>query len=229
MSRKALSAAAVLAVVLFTAACTEKTATSVTQGSTSSAASASPVLPAAPIAAADILVRPHSPVIGEQNAPVTLVEFFDPSCEACRAFYPVVKEILAKNAPEVRLVLRYTLFHEGSEQTARIMETARLQGVYEPVVAAVLEAQPQWHDDPNVAAAWTAAAAAGLDVEKARQQMNSPEIDAVLKTDMDDAKAVDIKGTPTFFVNGYPWEDRRIETFEALIADRIAAAKNTAK
>ena len=26
--------------------------------------------------------RPYSPIIGEVNAPVTIVEFFDPSCEA---------------------------------------------------------------------------------------------------------------------------------------------------
>ena len=34
------------------------------------------------------LVRMHSPVFGPQNARVTIVEFFDPACEACRAFYP---------------------------------------------------------------------------------------------------------------------------------------------
>jgi protein-disulfide isomerase len=33
------------------------------------------------------LVRMHSPVFGPQNARVTIVEFFDPACEACRAFY----------------------------------------------------------------------------------------------------------------------------------------------
>ena len=40
-----------------------------------------------------LLIRPHSPVLGPADAPVTLVEFFDPSCEACRAFHPVVQEI----------------------------------------------------------------------------------------------------------------------------------------
>ena len=43
----------------------------------------------------DALVRPHSPVFGNPAAKVTIVEFFDPSCEACRAFHPYVKQILA--------------------------------------------------------------------------------------------------------------------------------------
>ena len=32
------------------------------------------------------LVRFHSPVLGRADAPVTVVEFLDPACEACRAF-----------------------------------------------------------------------------------------------------------------------------------------------
>ena len=39
----------------------------------------------------EALVRPHAPVFGNPAAKVTIVEFFDPSCETCRAFYPLVK------------------------------------------------------------------------------------------------------------------------------------------
>ncbi|MFS8328883.1 thioredoxin domain-containing protein, partial [Vreelandella titanicae] len=34
-------------------------------------------------------MRSHSPILGREDAPVTIVEFFDPACEACRAFYPL--------------------------------------------------------------------------------------------------------------------------------------------
>ena len=75
----------------------------------------------------DVYVRPHSPVIGQADAAVTIVEFFDPSCEACRAFYPIVKNILAQYPEDVRLVLRYAAFHEGSDQAVGILEAARKQ------------------------------------------------------------------------------------------------------
>ncbi|MDZ4122906.1 MAG: thioredoxin domain-containing protein, partial [Hydrogenophaga sp.] len=60
---------------------------------------------------AGAMVRPHSPVIGPMAAPVTIVEFFDPACEACKAFHPRVKDILAAFPLETRLVIRYTPFH----------------------------------------------------------------------------------------------------------------------
>ena len=152
--------------------------------------------------ASSSLVRFHSPIIGPINAPVTIVEFFDPSCESCRAFFPYVKQIMAQYPQDVRLVVRYVLFHRGSEEAVRLLETARMQGLYEPVLAAVLEAQPLWHDDAQAQKAWEAAAAVGLDVEKARATMNSPAIGEILAKDAADVKKVGIQGRPTFFVNG---------------------------
>ena len=152
------------------------------------------------------LVRAHAPVIGRPDAPVTIVEFFDPSCETCRAFYPVLKQILAAHPEDVRLVIRYAPFHEGSEEAVRILETARMQGKFEPVLEALMATQPVWarHDGPQLDKAWSAAGEAGLDVKQARQAMNAPEITAVLRQDRVDLKAAGVERTPTFFVNGKP-------------------------
>ena len=168
------------------------------------------------------LVRFHSPILGPAQAPVTIVEFFDPSCEACRAFYPHVKKILAENPDNVRLVLRYVLFHQGSEEVARLLEASRKQNLYTQVLEAVLEAQPGWHDDPKVKEAWIVAERVGLDVEKARADMHAPAVDAVLKLDMQDVKAVGVQGTPTFFVNGRPLDEFGPEPLRQLVSNEVA-------
>ena len=149
------------------------------------------------------LVRPSSPVIGREDAPVTIVEFFDPACEACRAFFPVVKQILAAFPNDVRLVLRYTPFHQGSEEAVRILEAARRQDKFEPVLEALLSNQQEWasHGTPNLDRAWEIATMAGLDVVRARRDATSPEIDSVLRLDIADARGNRIQQTPTFFVN----------------------------
>ena len=48
---------------------------------------------ASPPVEATRLIRPHSPVLSPEDAKVTLVEFFDPSCDACRAFHPAPRQI----------------------------------------------------------------------------------------------------------------------------------------
>ena len=155
----------------------------------------------------DRLVRPHSPVLGREDAPVTIVEFFDPACEACRAFHPTVKRILAQNPDTVRVVLRYTPFHgEGSEVAIAILEAARDQGVFEPVLEALLDRQNEWasHGAPAPERIMGIAAAAGLEEERARLLMQSPETIGLINADRRDVEALGVRGTPTFFVNGEP-------------------------
>ncbi len=173
----------------------------------------------------ELLVRPHSPVLGNKDAPVTIVEFFDPSCEACRAFHPIVKSILDQHGDKVRVVLRYAALHPGSDEAVRILETARIQGVFEPVMNAMLEAQPQWaaHDGPNLDVAWQVAGSAGLDIEKAKIDRMQPGIVAVLSKDADDVKTVGIQQTPTFFVNGKPLTNFGPEELKALVQSEVDA------
>ena len=42
------------------------------------------------------LARMHSPVFGPQNAPVTIVEFFDARCGYCRVLHPTMEELLRR-------------------------------------------------------------------------------------------------------------------------------------
>lgn len=171
----------------------------------------------------DVLVRAHSPVLGPENARVTIVEFFDPSCEACRAYYPFVKRILAQYPSDLRLVLRYTTFHEGSDEAVRILETARIQGVFPEVLDALVDSQPQWadHGAPRLNLAWSAAATAGLDTVKARADMNSPSITRVLEMDRADVQTLRIRATPTFFINGRELRELNPDTFFAAVQEEV--------
>ncbi|MFY9511033.1 MAG: thioredoxin domain-containing protein [Rubrivivax sp.] len=154
---------------------------------------------------ADSLTRPHSPVMGSATAPVTIVEFFDPACESCRAFYPYVKEILAAHPRDAKLVIRYVPFHgPASVEGVRILEAARAQNKLLPVLEALMETQPVWagHDAPAPQKAWDAAEAAGLNLEQARAHVATGAADKLLEQEVVDVKAVGIRATPTFFVNG---------------------------
>lgn len=172
------------------------------------------------------LVRPHSPVFGAKDAPVTIVEFFDPACEACRAFHPVVKKILSEFQGKVRVVLRYTPFHgEASEQAIRVLEAARMQGVFEPVLEALLEFQPRWasHGAPAPGLILAIAEQAGLNADNAQTQMMAPQTVGVLNQDRADVEAVGVCQTPTFFVNGKPLDPFGADELRALVAAEVSA------
>lgn len=173
------------------------------------------------------LVRMHSPVFGPQGAPVTIVEFFDPACETCRAFYPIVKNLMAQYPNEVRLVIRYAPFHQGSDVVVKLLESARNQGKYQTVLEAVLAAQPAWadHGQPNIETAFIVAEQAGLDLTKARQDMEKPGMQALLQQDVEDLTALQVTKTPTFFVNGRSLPSFGPDQLAALVKEEVAKLK----
>ncbi|NDV50014.1 thioredoxin domain-containing protein [Salipiger sp. PrR003] len=188
-----------------------------------------PVAGAEPVAPelADAMIRPYSPILGPAEAPVTIVEFFDPACEACRAFHPIVKDIMAEHGDAVRVVIRYTPFHgAASEEAIRVLEAARMQDVYVPVLEAVLREQPRWasHGAPAPGLILQIAATAGLDAEAARTQMLAPDVVAILNQDRADVETVGIRQTPTFFVNGKPLDPFGEAELRRLVAAEVAAA-----
>lgn len=177
----------------------------------------------------EALIRPYSPILGPEDAPVTIVEFFDPACEACRAFYPVVKDMMAEHGDALRVAIRYTPFHgETSVEAIRVLEAARMQGVFEPVMEALLREQPQWaaHGAPDPDLLLEIAAAAGLDADAARTQMLAPDVVAVLNQDSADVEAMGVRQTPTFFVNGQALDPFGEAELRALVAEEVAAAKS---
>jgi len=152
-----------------------------------------------------VFVRAASPSMGAESAKVQLVEFFDPACEACRAFYPHVKQILTSYPRHVRLVIRYVPFHkEPSVAGVQILEAARRQQRFDPVMDALMQSQPIWasHSSPAAERAWEFASAAGLDLEQARAYVATGVVDKLLEQDIADLNAVGVRATPTFFING---------------------------
>lgn len=173
------------------------------------------------------LVRMHSPVFGPQGAPVTIVEFFDPACETCRAFYPIVKNLMAQYPNDVRLVIRYAPFHQGSDQVIKLLESAKSQNKYQTVLEAVLAEQPTWadHGQPNIENAFNVAEQAGLNLVKARQDIENPGMQSLLQQDVEDLTALQVTKTPTFFVNGRSLPSFGPEQLAVLVAEEVAKAK----
>lgn len=182
----------------------------------------------APLAEADRarLVRMHSPTLGKSDAPVTIVEFFDPACGTCRDFYPFVKQMLRQNPDRLRLVLRYAAFHKGSDQVIALIEAARKQGKYWEALEAVLAAQNDWvvNHIAQPERALKHLEGLGLDMARLRADAAAPGAADVVKQDMQDTIALNVAKTPDFFVNGRPLPRFGYEELKALVDQALAAA-----
>ena len=173
---------------------------------------------------ASVFVAEHSPALGSDDAKVYLVEFMDPACETCAAFSPFIKQMLEAYAGKLKLVIRYTPFHDGADYFVKILEAARKQGKYWETLDVMLKSQPYWasHHNPQPQKIWQFLQNTGLDLEKIKKDMNDPAIEKIIARDLADAKTLNVRKTPGFFVNGKPLEPFGREQLYQLIRSEIS-------
>ena len=166
------------------------------------------------------------PTFGNPAAKVDLVEFLDPACGTCKEFYPYVKKLMAAHPDKIRLYVRYAPFHNGSDYVVKILEAAHRQGRFRETLEAVFAAQDQWAPQhrPQPELVWNYIGGVGLDIRKLRYDMNSPEIEKIVQQGLADAKTLNVKATPEFFVNGRPLPSFGYEQLKSLVDDAVAAA-----
>lgn len=174
------------------------------------------------------LARFYSPSLGRADAPVHLVEFFDPACGTCAAFYPLVKQMLAANREDIRLTVRYAPFHQGSDEVVKALEASRKQGRYWQALEALLASQPAWvqHHQAQPDLIWPYLAKAGLDTERLKSDMQSPDVARAIAQDVTDAKSLNVTKTPEFFVNGRPLPSFGFDQLRTLVDEELAASRN---
>lgn len=174
----------------------------------------------------DLLERDYSPTYGNPQAKVHIVEFFDPACETCRAFYPFVKKLIAANPDKIRLSVRYAPFHHNSDRVVKILEAARKQGKYWETLETLLANQAGWvrHHEAVPELVWGYLDGLGLNLEQLRNDANAPEITRLVLQDIEDARVLRVTKTPEFFVNGRQMPSFGYEQLQALVEEEMRKA-----
>jgi len=173
------------------------------------------------------LASEHSPTTGDPNAPVHIVEFLDPACEACAAFYPIVKQLMEETPGKIRLSVRHIPFHSGAEYAVMILEASREQGLYWETLEALLATQRQWTQNHTVVPQRIvpAIASVGLDIDRIRAEQNTVDVELRMQRDREAAVSLMVRRTPQFFVNGTELIEFGPEQLAALIRDELAKAE----
>lgn len=173
---------------------------------------------------AQLFQRPYSIVIGNKDAKVQLVEFFDPACVTCAQFHPFVKDIMKKHEGKIKLVLRYAPFHQNSHYAVKMLEGARAQGLFNETLEFIFSTQQYWIDGHTVDARklWTMLVnVKGLDMQKLALSMEDKNIDKIIQQDLADIKTLGQTKTPAYFVNGKPLQTFGLKQLTSLIESEL--------
>jgi protein-disulfide isomerase len=151
------------------------------------------------------LYRVDAMELGDNQARVKVVEFFDPECESCRFFHPYVKMLVEEFGDRVHFSFRYAPFHGNSKLIIKILEAARKQEKYWEVLDTLYQYQPQWgdHHHPRPELVWGYLENV-VNLDQLQQDMKDPHYEEIIAQDMADGQLLGVRMTPSFFVNGDP-------------------------
>lgn len=139
---------------------------------------------------------PASPVAGNKNGDVTLVEFFDYQCGHCKAMNQVIQKIVKKNQ-NLRIVFKeLPIFGSNSQFAAKASLASMKQGKYYAFHDALLSADNPLTNDKVI----QVAKKVGLNVKELKKDMNSSEIAKQLRDNFQLAQSLRLIGTPTFVI-----------------------------
>ena len=143
-----------------------------------------------------IFESPTSPVLGNPNGDVTVVEFLDYNCGYCKASFPII-EGLIESDPGVRVVIKeLPILSATSDAAAKAALSAAKQGKYKEYHAALFALTNQ----PDLPALLDIAKATGLDVNKWKADLADPAVAAEIEANHALIRPLGIRGTPAFIV-----------------------------
>jgi protein-disulfide isomerase len=154
---------------------------------------------------------------GPANAPFKLVEYGDYQCPYCGEAHAVVKEIQERLGDQLCFAYRnfpLVEIHPYAEHAAEAAEAAAAQGRFWEMHAALFENQNALEDEDLA----EYATELGLDAKKLIAEVRSGAHAARIQKDLRSGEQNGVNGTPTFFVNGEPFdgEPGASELIEAL-------------
>lgn len=144
----------------------------------------------------DLLNDPDSPVAGNPNGDVTLVEFFDYRCPYCKQVAPAIFQLI-KEDKKLRLVLKeFPILGPESVAAARAALAARLQGKYLEMHHALMRMRGNF----SLEAILKAAEESGIDGARLRIDMESDGVKKQIEKTYELGRALSINGTPAFVI-----------------------------
>jgi protein-disulfide isomerase len=172
-------------------------------------------------------LRPSDHVIGDEHAPVILLEYGDYECPHCGRAHPIVKAVRKHFGKQMQFAYRHfplTQIHPFAAAAAETAEFAGAHGRFWQMHELLFENQ----DRLDLPLFFEAAKLLGLSADELKTGLESRRYAEKVREDFMSGVRSGVNGTPTFFVNGhrhegtYEYEDLIQSIERELVVGRVA-------
>ncbi len=176
-------------------------------------------------------VAPADHALGDEQAPVTLVEYGDYECPHCGRAHPIVKAVRKHFGKQLRFVYRHfplTQIHPLAEPAAEAAEFAGANEHFWQMHDGIFENQ----DRLSIPLLAELAEELELSADDLSAALESREFAPVVKEQFLGGVRSGVNGTPTFFINGYRYEglpefEDLVEAIDAVLAESQSGRRRT--
>lgn len=165
-------------------------------------------------------------IFGKKDSKVVLVEYSDFQCPACKAYQPLVKQVLEKYKDKITFTYRYfpLPLHLNAVPSAHAAEAAGLQNKFWEMHDLLFQTQADWEGSKKPEEIFVKyAAKLKLDVEEFKKDVKSNETAKRVDEDKNSGAQYGVDSTPTFFLNGVKLDSpQSLADFEKLIDAQLS-------
>ncbi len=167
-------------------------------------------------------------VVGATASKVTLVEYGDFQCPACKQYFPIVKQLEEEYKDKVTFQFSHfplVQIHPNAFLGSRAAEAAGKQGKFFEMHDLLYENQESWSRSPNPNTEFESyAKQLQLNMDQFKTDLNSSETADVINADVKSGQALGANSTPTFVLNGKKIDKspQSIEGFKKLLDETLA-------
>lgn len=161
-----------------------------------------------PVPNAGVIPEGTSFILGEPDAPITIVEYTDYQCPFCQRHFSQTFPQIKANYIDQGLV-RYVFkdfpldFHPEADEAAVAAHCAQEQNLFLEMHTALFEDTQRWGGQPDVYGIFTAIATEiGADGDAFIECVGRGEYEAKVSADLGEGSSYGVRGTPAFFING---------------------------
>ncbi|MEE2662389.1 MAG: DsbA family protein [Pseudomonadota bacterium] len=159
---------------------------------------------------------PDTPILGNPDGDISIVEFVDHGCGVCKRFHPILKELI-RTDPGIRLLYKeWPILGANSVLASRAAIASRRQGKYKIFLDALL-GSPSPLSTPNIMAL---AQSVSIKIKQLKKDMKSPKVDEILLKNYRLAERLGLNGTPSLVIEKKLFRGGRdLQTLRAIVQD----------